>query len=86
MFFLFILTYLNKIITPYSLRKHPLPLPAIAHNFAESSLVFQLVKMKTNISINDTLILKRDFKKEVINICGLIIIYNICIAPYNTIL
>ena len=52
-------SYLNKIITPYSLRKHPLPLPVIAHTFAESSLVFQLVKMKNNISVNDTLIMKK---------------------------
>ena len=52
-------SYLNKIVTPYSLRKHPFPLPVIAHTFAESSLVFQLVKMKNNISVNDTLILKK---------------------------
>ena len=48
-------SHFNKIVTPYSLRKHPLPLPVIAHTFAESSLVFQLVKMKNNISVNDTL-------------------------------
>ena len=64
-------SYLNKIVTPYSLRKHPLPLPVIAHTFAESSLVFQLVKMKNNISVNDTLILKR-LKREVIHIHGLV--------------
>ena len=52
-------SFLNKIVTPYSLRKHPLPLPVIAHTFAESSLVFQLVKMKNNISVNDTWILKK---------------------------
>ena len=52
-------SYLNKIVTPYSLGMHPLPLPVIAHTFAESSLVFHLVKMKNNISVNDTLILKR---------------------------
>ena len=41
MIFPFILTlyrsYLNKIVTPYSLRKHALPLPDIAHTFAGSS-------------------------------------------------
>ena len=52
-------SFLNKIDTPYSLRKHPLPLPVIPHTFSESSLVFQLVKMKNNISVNDTLILKK---------------------------
>ena len=52
-------SYLNKIVTPYLLRKHPLPLPVIAHTFAESSLVFQLVIMKNNISVNNTLILKK---------------------------
>ena len=50
---------LNGIVTPYSLRKHLLPLPLIAHTFVESSLVFQLVTMKNNISVNDTLILKK---------------------------
>ena len=49
----------KNIKTPYSLRMHPLPLPVIAHTFAESSLVFQLVNMKNNISVNDTLILKK---------------------------
>ena len=51
--------YLNKIVTPYSLRKHPFPLPIIDHTFTESSLALQLVKMKNNISVNDTLILKK---------------------------
>ena len=37
---------LKKIVTPYSLRKHPLSLRVFAHTFAESYLVFQLVKLK----------------------------------------
>ena len=52
-------SYLNKTVIPYSRCKHPLPLPAIAHTFAESSLIFQLIKMKNNISVNNTLILKK---------------------------
>ena len=43
-----------KIVMPYSL-----PLPVIAHTFAKSSLIFQLVNMKNNKSVNDSLILKR---------------------------
>ena len=49
--------YLTKIVTPYNLRAHPLPVPRVSHVYAESCLVFQLVKMKNLITINDNLIL-----------------------------
>ena len=51
--------HLEKIVTPYYLRSHPLPVPTVAHVFAESCLVFQLVKMKNNIKQNDELILRK---------------------------
>ena len=41
--------HLIKIVTPYYLRPNPLPAPIICHVYAESCLVFQLVKMKNNI-------------------------------------
>ena len=68
--------HLIKIVTPYNLRIHPLPAPSINHTYAESCLVYQLVKMKNNISINDNLILQKieqrthshsGFSKYVIN-------------------
>ena len=64
-------SYLNIIVPPYSLCKHPLPLPVIAHTFAELSLVFQLVKIKINISVNDTLIFKK-IEERNIHIQGLV--------------
>ena len=47
------ITHSHYIAHTELLMKDPLPLPVIAHTFAESSLVFQLVKMKNNISVNN---------------------------------
>ena len=52
-------SHLEKIITPYNLRPHPLPVPRIEHKYAESCLVYQLVKMINTIKQNDTLIYKK---------------------------
>ena len=38
---------------------HALPVPAVAHVFAESSLVYKLVVMKNKTAISDKLILRR---------------------------
>ena len=65
----FVIINLSNKVTPYSLRK--LPIPVTAHSFSESALVFQLLKIINNISVNDTLILKRS-KKKVIYIRGLL--------------
>ena len=51
--------HLAKIVTPYSLRPHPLPAPPISHVYAESCLVYQLVSMKNNIAKEDELILDK---------------------------
>ena len=51
--------YLEKIITPYNLRPHPLPIPLVAHKYAESGLVYQLVSMKNQISENDELVMRK---------------------------
>ncbi len=52
-------SHLTKITTPYLLRAHPLPTPPIAHVYAESCLVYQLVQMTNNIRVNYPLILKK---------------------------
>ena len=51
--------HLEKHIVPYTLRLHALPVPAVAHVYAESSLVYKLVVMKNRIAVSDKLILKR---------------------------
>ena len=51
--------YLEKNIVPYTLRPHALPVPAVAHVYVESSLVYKLVVMKNRIAISDRLILRR---------------------------
>ena len=47
------------VIVPYTLRPHALPVPAVAHVYAESSLVYKLVVMKNRIAISDKLLLRR---------------------------
>ena len=44
---------LKKNIVPYTLRPHALPVPAVAHAYAESSLVYKLVVMKNRIAVSD---------------------------------
>ena len=48
--------YLNKIETPYALRPHPLPVPQVAHVYAEASVVYKLVSMKNKIFLSEKLI------------------------------
>ena len=50
---------LKETIVPYTLRPYALPVPAVAHVYAESSLVHKLVVMKNRIAISDKLILRR---------------------------
>ena len=65
------MTYiLRKIVTPYNLRAHRLPDLHITHIYAETCVVYQLVKMKNSITINDKLILQK-MKKNHIHIPGL---------------
>ena len=51
--------HLEKNIIPYTLHPHALPVPAVAHVYAKSSLVYKLVVMKNRIAISDKLILRR---------------------------
>ena len=39
-------SHLEKIVTPYSLRPHPLPVPRVSHVFAEAGLLCKLVVIK----------------------------------------
>ena len=57
--------HLSKIVAPYNLRAHPLPVPHITHIYAESCLVYQLVKMKNSIALNDKLILQKMDKRHI---------------------
>ena len=51
--------HFSKILTPYNLRAHPLPVPPVTHIYAESCLVYQLVQIKNSITINDILIIQK---------------------------
>ena len=51
--------HLGKIVTPYNLRAHPLPVPPVAQIYAESCLAYQLVKIKNSITINHKLTLQK---------------------------
>ena len=51
--------HLNKIETPYALRPHPLPVPQVAHVYAEATLVYKLVSMKNKIFLSEKLILQK---------------------------
>ena len=46
-------------IVSYTLCPHALPVPAVAHVYAESSLVYKLVVMKNRIATSDKLVLRR---------------------------
>ena len=50
---------LNKIETPYALRPHLLPVPQVAHVYAEASLVYKLVSMKNKILLSEKLLLQK---------------------------
>ena len=56
--------HLSKIVTTYNLCAHPLPVPPVTHIYAESCLVYQLVKIKNYITINDNLFYKKMKKKS----------------------
>ena len=45
--------------SPYTLRPHALPVPAGAHVYAQSNIVYKLVVMKNRIAVSDKLILRR---------------------------
>ena len=42
-------SHLEKIVTPYTLRPHPLLVPRVSHVFAEAGLLYKLVLTKINL-------------------------------------
>ena len=49
-------SYLEKIVTPYTLRPHPLPVPRVSHVFAEAGLLYKLVLTKNKLAASDEVI------------------------------
>ena len=49
-------SYLEKIVTPYTLRPHPLPVPRVSHVFAEGGLLYKLVLTKNKLAASDEVI------------------------------
>ena len=49
-------SYLEKIVTPYTLRPHPLPVPRVSHVFAEAGLLYKLVVTKNKFAASDEVI------------------------------
>ena len=43
--------YLKRINTTYNLRRNPLPVPTVKHKYAESLLIYRLVKLKNTMSV-----------------------------------
>ena len=49
-------SHLEKIVTPYTLRPHPLPVPCMSHVFAEAGLLYKLVLTKNKLAASDEVI------------------------------
>ena len=49
-------SYLEKIVTPYTFRPHPLPVPRVSHVFAEAGLLYKLVLTKNKLAASDEVI------------------------------
>ena len=49
-------SHLEKIVTPYTLRPHPLPVPRVSHVFAEAGLLYKLVVIKNKFAASDEVI------------------------------
>ena len=49
-------SHLEKIVTPYTLRPHTLPVPRVSHVFAEAGLLYKLVLTKNKLAASDEVI------------------------------
>ena len=49
-------SHLEKNVTPYTLRPHPLPVPRVSHVFAEAGLLYKLVVTKNKFAASDEVI------------------------------
>ena len=77
------LPYLQKIVIQYSLRLNPLPVPPVAHVFAESCLIYQLVEMKNKITIEDNLIIQKIEEKSHSHHGFCIYVKNVMLKKYK---
>ena len=74
---------LKKNIVPYTLSPHALTVPAVAHVYAESSLVYKLVVIKKKIAISDKLILRR-IDDQICSLIGFIqLVINRILSNYS---
>ena len=51
--------YLKRLDTSYNLRRNSLPVPAVKHMYAESLLIYRLVKLKNTMSVKFPLVAKK---------------------------
>ena len=49
-------SHFEKIVTPYTLRPDPLPVPRVSHVFAEAGLLYKLVSTKNKLAASDEVI------------------------------
>ena len=49
-------SHIEKIVTPYTLRPHPLPVLRVSHVFAEAGLLYKLVAIKNKFAASDEVI------------------------------
>ena len=49
-------SHLEKIVNPYTLRPHPLPVPHVSHVFAKAGLLYKLVVIKNKFAASDKVI------------------------------
>ena len=49
-------SHLARIVTPYTLRPHPLPVPRVSHVFMEAGLLYKLVVIKHKFAASDEVV------------------------------
>ena len=75
--------YLEARETKYNLRPHPLPVPPVAHAFAESCLLYKLVKIKNDLATYHKLIHEKIVKRTHTHSAFSNYVVNIMIDKYS---
>ena len=75
--------YLEARETKYNLRPHPLPVPSVAHAFAESCLLYKLVKIKNDLATYHKLIHEKIVKRTHTHSAFSNYVVNIMIDKYS---
>ena len=57
-------SYLEKNVTPYTLRPHPLPVPRVSHVFEEAGILYKLVLTKNKPAASDEVISFRTYDQS----------------------